>query len=303
MEETSKSTNPPVISCVIVTHNCREELETCLKMLMESARDIATEVLVVDNASSDGTTEMVRRDFPSVELISNSENAFFARANNLAISRTKGKYVVIMNPDVFVQKDTLPRMIEVMDESPSLGAASCIFVEGNGKIIPTCWRFRNTAWAIMSREPLVKFLAGTKTLRDAELAGWDRLTPKKVDVVSGAFMIARSSALRQVGLFDESFLLYYTDDDLCIRLHRAGFDVLYDVGTKICHLSGRSTGKKPILSILRIHRRDFVRYFRKHHGRRAAAAAWLAATAELLAWWLYLVARPRGTREGTDASE
>jgi len=110
--------------------------------------------------------------------------------------------------------------------------------------------------------------------------------------VSGAFLVARNATLKQIGFFDETFFLYFTEDDLCMRLKSAGFGVFYNAATRICHLSGRSTGKKPIMSILKIHRDDLVRYFRKHHGAGAAAMVWVAAAFELLTWRLYLTIKP-----------
>ena len=257
------------------------------------------EVFVVDNASSDGTPEMVRKEFPSVELISNKENLFFTRANNQAFARARGKYVLILNPDTIVEKETLSKMIAFMETHPNAGAASCLFVDSEGRTISTCWRFRTLAWLLMSREPVVRLLGNTRTLRKARLADWDRLTPREVDVVSDAFVMVRAAALRQVDFYDERFLLYFTEDDLCIRLKCAGFGVFHNSAARICHLVSRSTLKKPILGILKIHRDDLVRYFRKHHGAGAAAVASLATAVELLVWRMYLlVTRTRRRAQG-----
>ena len=290
----------PLVSCVVVTHNCRDELVGCLKALTESAETVSVEILVVDNASSDGTAEIVEQGFPSVKLIYNRENMFLTRANNQGLAQARGKYVLVINPDVFVQKDTLPKMVEFMEAHPSAGAASCMFLNQQGKTIQACcWHFRTLAWVIMSREPQRRLFANSNVLQDVQMADWDRRTQREVDVVSGALTIARMSALQQVGFFDEDFLLYFSDDDLCMRLKRVGFSVFHTPVTAICHLVSRSTRKKPILSILKIQRDDLVRYFRKHHGAGAALVAWVVATIELITWRLYLLVKP----EATDADK
>lgn len=299
MEELKTASELPLVSSIIVTHNCADELATCLEALLESGRGISMEVFVVDNASRDGTVEMVRKRFPSVNLICNSENVFFARANNQGLTRARGKYVFIINPDVFVQKDTLSAMIDFMEANPPAGAASCTFVGNDGRVIPPCWQFRTPTWAITSREPIVRLLGNSKTLGQVRVDNWNGLSAREVDVVSDAFLVARNGALKQIGFYDESFLLYFTEDDLCRRLKNAGFGVFWNAATRICHLSARSTRKKPIQAILKIQRNDLVRYFRKHHGVGAAVMVWVAATFELLTWRLYLIVEP----EATDADE
>ncbi|MCX5800985.1 MAG: glycosyltransferase family 2 protein [Candidatus Eisenbacteria bacterium] len=293
MEDLGTAGTLPLVSCVVVTHNCRDELALCLKALLESSQGIPTEVFVVDNASADGTPEMVTRDFSPVKLIPNKENVFFAKANNQGLTQARGKYVLIINPDAFVQKDTLSGMVEFMEAHPSAGAASCMFLDSEGETIRTCWPFRTLLWVIMSREPLVRLFMNSRMLRNARMMDWDRRTQREIDVISDAFLMARRSALVQVGFYDESLMLYFTEDDLCMRLKRAGFRIFHNPDTAICHLVSRSTVKKPLLSILTIQRDDLVRYFRKHHGRGAALIAWVAATFELLTWRLYLIVRSK----------
>jgi GT2 family glycosyltransferase len=281
------------VTSVIVSHDSRDELSVCLEKLLESKTEIPMEVFVVDNASRDGTPDMVREQFPSVKLTANAENMFFTRANNHAIERARGKYVLILNPDTMVERDTVAKMVEFMEAHPEAGAASCVFVDTEGEVIQTCWRFRTVGWAVMSREPIRRIFESSRTLRKARMADWDRLSARRVDVVSGAFLIARRSTLASVGFLDERFLLYFTDDDLCIRLKRAGFSVFHNSAARVCHLVSHSTLKKPILRILRIHRSDLILYFRKHHGRGAAAVASVATALELVVWWLFLRAERR----------
>ncbi|KPJ59973.1 MAG: hypothetical protein AMJ46_08480 [Latescibacteria bacterium DG_63] len=279
----------PVVSCIVVSHNSREELSECLLKLLESSRGIPMEVFVVDNASSDGTPEMVKSSFPSVELISNKENLYFTRANNQALAKARGEYVLILNPDTIVEKETLKGMLDFMESHQAAAAASCLFVDSEGNILPTCWPFRTLTWLVVSREPVVRFLRSSVTLREARMADWDRLSVRRVDVISDAFLMARASALRRVNFYDESFLLYCTEDDLCLRLKREGFDIYHNPSVRVCHLVSRSTLKKPILSILEIQRKDLVEYFRKHHGTGATIVASVATAIEQMTWRIYLL--------------
>ena len=282
------------MSVAIVAHNCREELEACLDRIRGAAPGIPLEVFVVDNASSDGSADMVRQRFPWVRLTANPENLYFTRANNQALSRATGRYVLVLNPDTLLEEDTIAKMASFMEARPEAGAASCVFVDSRGSTISTCWRSRTLSWLLLSREPIVRMFRSSRVLREASMAGWDRLSEREVDVVSDAFLFARRSALQDVGFYDERFLLYLTEDDICIRLRAAGHKVLHNPGARICHLVSRSTKKKPAAAILKIQKDDFVRYFRKHHGAASAAAAWLICSAELLAWRSYLLFRPAG---------
>jgi GT2 family glycosyltransferase len=301
MHEPVGTETPFLVSVVIVTHNSGEEVADCLRGMPGSGSRNDLEVFVVDNASSDGTTRIVQDNFPWVQLMANSENLFFTRANNQAFSRAKGRYVLVLNPDTLLEPDTIDNMVRFMESHPEAGAASCLFVDSRGKIIPTCWRQRSLPWLLLSREPLVRVFGNSRVLRTAAMAAWDRLSEREVDVVSDAFLFARRSALQQVGLYDERFQLYLTEDDLCARLRGAGFKVLHNPGARICHLVSRSTKKRPMTAILKIQKADFVRYFGKHHGVGAAAVAWLACTAELLVWRSYLLVAPRRDRTGSHA--
>ena len=141
----------------------------------------------------------------------------------------------------------------------------------------------------MSREPLRRLFAHTDTLRNAQMGDWDGRTQREVDVVSDAFLMTRKLALEQVGSYDERFLLYFTEDDLCMRLKRAGYGIFYNPATAVRHLVSCSTLRKPRMFILKIQRDDLVRYFWKYDGAPAALIAWVAGTFELFVWWLYLL--------------
>jgi len=299
MRSADTNQGDPTVSVVIVAHNCREELEACLERVRRTAQTLPLETFVVDNASSDGTAQAVAEKFPWVRLMANSKNLFFTRANNQALSRTKGRYVLVLNPDALLEDETIGKMVAFMETRPEAGAASCVFVDSGGSVMSTCWKRRTLLWLLLSREPLVRMFWSSRFMKDASMADWDRLSEREVDVASDAFLFARRSALRSVGWYDERFLLYLTEDDLCLRLRAAGLKILHNPGARICHLLSRSTKKKPALTILSIQRDDFARYFCKHHGLVAGAVAWLICSAELLAWSSYLLLRP-SIAGGTD---
>jgi len=255
------------LSIVIVTWNVREELEQCLRSIDKNRPQALYEVLVVDNASADGTAEAIRERFPNVKLIVNSRNLGFAAANNQGIEHSSGQYVLVLNPDTIVHAGTLDGLVAFMDANQDVGACGPRLLNPDGTIQASVRRFptlRSTFYSYTAVRFLGLFRRHYKSWRMKRF-GYDR--QMDVDQVMGAALMVRRSALDQVGYMDEAFFMYYEEVDLCYRLKQAGWRIVFTPTAEITHLGGCSISQiqadKRILSL-----RSLLTFFRKHRGRR-----------------------------------
>lgn len=233
------------LSIVIVSYNTRELLADCLDSLKPAAKNITTEIFVVDNHSSDGTDEMVKKIFPQVSLIANSKNLGFSKANNQALKKAKGKYILILNPDTKVLPNTLKKMTDFMDQNVNVGIATCRVELANGQLDPDCHRLFPTPWrAFCHFLSLSKIFKGSKLFDQYRMGYLDPNQQSPIDACMGAFMMIRPKVLKDIGLFDEDFFFYGEDLDLCYRAKEKGYQIVYTPITKIIHLRGAASGIK-----------------------------------------------------------
>lgn len=199
------------------------------------------EVILVENASNDDTPAAVRKNFPQVKVIESAENLGFAGGNNLGLRRAKGRYLLLLNSDTLISKDTLVKMVQFMDENPKTGLATCRVELKNGQIDPASHRGFPTPWASLTYfAGLEKLFPGSR-LFGRYHQGWQDLTAAhEIDSPAGAFFFIRRDALRQAGLLDERFFMYAEDLDLAFRIKQAGWKIIYSPVTKIVHLKGAS---------------------------------------------------------------
>lgn len=243
------------LSVVIVSYNVRQYLTACLDSVSLALKGIEGEVFVVDNNSSDDSVETVCRDYPWVHLINNKENLGFSKANNIAISKSKGEYVLLLNPDTKVADDTLHGVIEFMDKHPEAGAAGVKMHNADGTLAPESRRAIPTPWVAA-----LKMIGMTKRYYLSYLP-WDN--PGKIEVVSGAFFMLRHKAIEQVGLLDEDFFMYGEDIDLSYRLLKGGWQNWY-LPFDIIHYKGQST-KKTDFRYVHVFYQAMLIFFRKHY--------------------------------------
>ena len=243
------------LSVVIVSYNVRQYLTACLDSVSLALKGIEGEVFVVDNNSSDDSVETVCRDYPWVHLINNKENLGFSKANNIAISKSKGEYVLLLNPDTKVADDTLHGVIEFMDKHPEAGAAGVKMHNADGTLAPESRRAIPTPWVAA-----LKMIGMTKRYYLSYLP-WDK--PGKIEVVSGAFFMLRHKAIEQVGLLDEDFFMYGEDIDLSYRLLKGGWQNWY-LPFDIIHYKGQST-KKTDFRYVHVFYQAMLIFFRKHY--------------------------------------
>ena len=213
---------------------------------------VVYEVFVVDNASTDGSAEMVRKEFPWVKLIQSPANVGFSAGNNLAVPQTRGRYVLFLNPDTIVPEETLPEMVRFMDARPEAGAATCYIELANGEMDLNCHRGFPTPWAAFCHFTKLENLFPKSRFFSRYHQGWkDISSTHEIDACEGSFIIVRRDAAEAVrvpscgqGFWDEDFFFYGEDLDFCYRLKEGGWKIFYHPEVRIIHYAGAASGMK-----------------------------------------------------------
>ncbi|MBK8659293.1 MAG: glycosyltransferase [Bacteroidetes bacterium] len=252
------------LSVVIVNYNVKYFLEQCLLSVQRAVSGIDAEVFVVDNASVDGSVEMVKEKFPWVQLIANKTNVGFSTANNQAIKLARGEYVLLLNPDTVVAEDTFAKCAAFMQAHPEAGALGVHMIDGKGTFLPESKRGVPTpAVAFYKTFGLAFLFPKSKIFGQYHLGFLPEKENHEVDILSGAFMFMRKSVLDKVGLLDETFFMYGEDVDLSFRIVKAGYKNYYLADTTIIHYKGEST-KKGSLNYVRVFYNAMIIFARKH---------------------------------------
>jgi len=219
MENTIKfKRKQPTLSIIIVSYNTANLIGNCLKSIFE-ASNITREVFVVDNASTDGSSDFIKDNFPSVHLAVNTENVGFAAANNQVLPQCKGKYIFFLNPDTEIMSDTFSEAISFMDANTRIGLAGTKIINPDGTL----------QWSVSYKYPGQRYTA-------SEVSD----LPGKIACVLGASIIARSELIKKIEGFDEDFFLYGEDQDLCLRIRKMGHVIGYIDSATVIHLGGQS---------------------------------------------------------------
>ena len=255
-----------ILSVVIVSWNTCALLRRCLASVAAEAADFGpgeVEALVVDNASSDGSVEMVRTDYPETTLLVNRENVGFARANNQGIRAGQGAYFLLLNPDTELLPGALRALVELLESEPGAGAAGACLLNPDGSLQPSAF----PAPALTREFWRLLHLAALLSRSTYPLATWASSPPRPVEVVQGAALMLRRAALDDVGLLDEDYFMYTEEVDVCLRLTRAGWRVYWVPNARVLHHGGQSTRQMASEMFLRLYESK-VLFFRKHYGRR-----------------------------------
>ena len=254
-----------MISIVIVSWNTARFLENCLASILTDLPTSPVEIWVVDNASSDDSPRMVREKFPQVHLIENRENVGFACANNQAIQRCTGKYILLLNPDTLVASGALQALTDFLDEHPETGAAGGRILNPDGSL-----QISSHPRPTLSRE-LWRLFHLDRFLPYAEYPKkkWETDQGKEVDVLIGACLLLRKDILDQVGFLDEDYFMYSEEVDLCYRIQSAGWQLFWVPQADVVHFGGQSTQQVPTEMFLNLYHSK-IKYFRKHYGWTAA---------------------------------
>ena len=291
MTEPAAAPGAARLGVVVVNYNAGEHLARCLASVSEAAAGEAVDVVVVDNASSDGSAERVRAEHPSVRVIHNDENRGFAAAANQGIQATATPYVFLLNPDAEVVAGTLAGLVKVGDERPRAGAIGVLVRDPDGTVYPSARRTPGFVTGL-GHAFLGLFSRDNRFTRSYTMAGWDRASERSVDWVSGSAVLLRRRALDQVRGFDEGYFMYVEDLDLCTRLRAAGWEVRFSPEVEVVHVGGVSTGRSRRMFLE--HGRSAYRYFAKFRSPGPLAVLRPAAR---VAFWLRarLAARRLGT--------
>jgi GT2 family glycosyltransferase len=278
------------LSVIIVNYNVRHFLEQALLSVRKALQGIEGEIWVVDNNSVDDSVRMVQEKFPDVRLIANKHNPGFAIANNQAIRRSAGEYVLLLNPDTLVEEDTFAQCLAFMDAHADAGALGVKLIDGSGKYLPESKRGFPSPWVAFCKTlGLSRLFPHSRLFNQYYLGYLDENETHPVDVLVGAFMFMRREALDRAGLLDEDFFMYGEDIDLSYRIVQAGYRNYYYPHTSIIHYKGEST-KKGSLNYVRHFYQAMIIFTLKHFtGRQAGlyirmlqAAIWLRAGLTLL---------------------
>jgi GT2 family glycosyltransferase len=259
------------LDIVIVAYRCRDMLRDCLSSLRTFAPAKGARIWVVDNASGDGTPEMVREEFPEVELLASEENLGFSAANNLAIRRGAAPYVLALNPDTRTTEGALDHMLELMESNPKIGISSCRLELPDGTFDHAARRSFPTPLGALAHFARV----GRWEKAPARLSQYraPAVESGPVDAVNGAFMLIRRKALDEVGLFDEGYWMYMEDLDLCYRFAQAGWVTWYEPAAAVIHIKAGSSGQYRSPRLNYAFHYGMFRFYRKHY---APGASFLA---------------------------
>jgi GT2 family glycosyltransferase len=239
-------------------------LEQTIWSVYKSDTKFEYEIFVVDNHSSDDSLKMLAQKFPNVQVIANTENVGFSKANNQAIKIAKGEYILLLNPDTIIQEDTLQKCVDFMETHANTGGLGVKMVDGAGNFLPESKRgFPSPMAAFAKMSGLSKLFPNSKTFGQYHLSFLDKNKNHAIDVLSGAFMLLRKSVLDKVGLLDEDYFMYGEDIDLSYRIKKAGFENYYLADTSIIHFKGEST-KKGSLNYIKVFYNAMIIFANKH---------------------------------------
>jgi GT2 family glycosyltransferase len=256
------------ISVIVVSWNAKRYLLECLESLTAQRPTRTMETIVVDNGSSDGSPEMVHEKFPGVSLIENGENLGFAKANNIGIRNSKGRYVCLVNSDVKVLESTLDRLCDFMDQNPRVGIVGPKVFWPNGTLQDSCRTFPSLWNNICSSLWLSRVFPKSRFFSGEHMTYFPHDKVCKVDSLVGAFLMVRREAIEQVGLLDEQFFIYYEEVDWCKRFWNKGWQVVFYPDAEIIHYGRASSSNSPLRFSLE-QQGTQLQYWKKHHGRAA----------------------------------
>lgn len=261
--EILKPAENPDISIVTVGYNSRAALATCLSAVFGAGVKVRLEVIVVDNNSRDGTIDFVRESFPKAHVIENSENLGYSRAVNQGIARARGRYILILNPDVRPLDQSIDNLFRFMEAHPDAGMAGARLVNEDGSVQHSCRRFY-TLWTLLLRRTFLgKIFRRSRAIDRYLMLDFDHEESRLVDWIMGACMMVRKQALADVGVMDERFFLYFEDVDWCYRMWRRGWRIYYVADSVMRHTHARASARPGLTRHMFMHLVSMVRFYEK----------------------------------------
>ncbi|MFC1559535.1 glycosyltransferase family 2 protein [Candidatus Margulisiibacteriota bacterium] len=275
------------LSIIIANHNSKEYLDRCLSSVVKTASDISHEIILVDNASSDGSVKLVREKYPQVKVIENGENLGFSKASNKGIRSAAGKYIMLLNNDVLIKERALKKLVDFLRENSDAGAVGPKLLNIDGTIQHQCRRdFPTPMNAFFYFSGLGRLFPKNKSLNAYLRTYLDDEVVGAVDSLCGASMVVRKEAIKKIGLLDEDYFMYGEDLDWCYRIKKAGWKIYYQPQAEIVHYGGRTSRQNSYKNIYEFHKAMRL-FYRKHYaGRRPRLVNW---GVYLGIWLKYLV--------------
>lgn len=262
----SKSTGNCIVSYVIVSWNAKEYLKDCIYTILLASQSFEYEIIVVDNASTDGSSKMIQNKFPQVELICNNENAGFSKANNQGIEIARGRYICLVNSDVLILPGAIQYLLDEMEQNPKIGIIGPKVLNSDLSLQHSCRNLPTIKSAFFRALKLDTTFPHSRLFGQYQLTHWNYNRTRNVAILSGCFWLIRRSALDQVGTLDTRFYIYGEDMDLCKRFTSMGWEIIFNPGAQIIHYGGASSANAPVRFWIEMQRAD-LKYWLKHHGR------------------------------------
>ncbi len=254
----------PDVSVCIVNWNTSDHLRACLRSLQDHAGAMDVEVLVVDNASADGSAEMVREEYPEVRLFALDENTGYAAGNNLALREASGKYHLLLNPDIVIKPGSVETLAGFLDERPAAAAAAPRLWHRDGSVQLSCRSFPDPDVIFCEALGLSRLFPKSKRFGKYRMSWWGYDDTRTVDQPMASALMVRQEALAQIGTFDEDLPIFFNDVDLCRRLWDAGWEIWFTPEAEMLHEGGAST-RQVRRQMIRESHRSMIDYYRKHY--------------------------------------
>ncbi len=278
------------VSVCIVNWNTREHLAACLESLRAHAGELELEVIVVDNASSDGSAEMVAGQHPWVRLVALDENCYYAAGNNVALQEASAPNVLLLNPDIVVEPGSVQHLATFLEEHPRAGAVAPRLRQPDGSIQLTCRSFPDPDVVISEALGLSRLFPRSRRFGKYRMSWWDYSDEREVDQPMASALMIRKAALDEVGHFDERFPMFFNDVDLCRRLKDAGWEIWFTPEVQMRHEGGAST-RQVRREMIRASHRGMLDYYAKHYrGKTCPVLYWTAVGLLHLGLWVRLAA-------------
>ncbi|HVP57342.1 MAG TPA: glycosyltransferase [bacterium] len=278
-----EATRVPEVSVIIVSYDTKQFIGTCLRALAARTGDVTCEVIVLDNASRDGSAAMIEQEFPWVVLVKNPTNLGYAKAVNKGIRLAKGRYFLVLNPDVEVGDRSVASMVAFMERNRDVGIAGAKLLYPDGTLQMSCRTFYTLPIVLLRRTPVGKLFPDARIVREHLMLDWDHNSEREVDWVLGACMMVRRSAYESVGGMDERFFLYLEDVDWCYRMNKHGWRVAYVPSAVMKHYHRRESARMVPDRKLVSHLLSTFRFYDKWNPavfglKRERRMLWLIAT-------------------------
>ena len=278
-----------------MSYNTADMTKKAIELVKQSNHQLSLEIFVVDNASRDGSAEMIAQTFPDVTLISNTVNVGFGRANNQVLPQYNGRYVLLLNTDAFVEANTIQKTVAFMENHPATGILGVKLLGRDGVLQPSCRYFPTPFNIFLTRTGLFKWFPNTQLVDDMT---WDHQSVRDCDWVPGCYYLIRKEVIDQVGLFDKRYFLYYEEVDHCYATKQAGWQITYYPDAPVVHIGGESAKTDNAISsvsrqVSALQIESELLYFRKNLGIASVALhVLLTIVAEIILTAKQLVKTP-----------